>query len=60
MKKAKQITDAERLEWCLRYGFAKSLGTVEDWEYHPITRKLIDRAIQRGNAQGKRLTTPNR
>src|SRR5690606_29083647 len=37
----------ERLQWCLRYGCAKSLGRVEDWAYHPRTLELIDRAMAR-------------
>jgi len=42
----KQPTDAERLQWVLRYGMARTLGTgADDYDYHPITLEMIDKAI---------------
>lgn len=41
-------TDTERLAWCLRYGHAKTLGSgARDFDYLPLTRDLIDKAIAR-------------
>jgi hypothetical protein len=44
-------SDAERLAWVLRYGFARRLGVVTDFEYIPLTLDLIDKAIVRERAQ---------
>jgi hypothetical protein len=49
--KRTQPTDAERLEWCLKYGVVGTLGVVSDIEYIPLTLDLIDKAIAK--AKGK-------
>ncbi len=45
-------SDAEMLQWCLDFGFAKCLGGgADDWEYHKITLPLVQSAIKRGNVK---------